>query len=59
MSLEVISGHQYLVDPIEGVGGGKGIKWESFLNVHRRYVYVTINPSETLQFNLMHTFLEM
>lgn len=26
MSLEVISGHQYLVDPIEGVGGGEDIK---------------------------------
>lgn len=26
MSLEVISGHQYLVDPIEGVGGGHKVR---------------------------------
>lgn len=31
MSLEVISGHQYLVDPIEGVGGGGGHKVRVFL----------------------------
>lgn len=30
MSLEVNSGHQYLVDPIEGVGGG-GHKVRVFL----------------------------